>query len=226
MSKSIAPAVGADWTKLLADPDIASHLGTLLQVYRESPAGQRDEALVKAMRQIKNLAKGRKAKPEQVPEGLPVSPNVPEAQPVAAALKATPPFEPDIFTPSWGEDRRRYPRMKCFVAVEIRMEGASVPIWGNLSNASLGGCLVETSTSLDIGEKLNIGLWVANGEIWVKGLVLSGMVTRSNPSFGLRVKFSELDTAERETLRQFLQYVANTTKNYQRQDNYLTQMKR
>jgi PilZ domain len=223
MSKSMTPAAGADWTKLLADPDIASHLGTLLQIYRESPAGERDEALVKALRQIKNLAKG---KPDGLEKTSAVVPGVPEPQPVAATLKATPPFEPDIFTPSWGEDRRRYPRMKCFVAVELRIEGSSNPIWGNLANASLGGCLVETSTSLDNGEKLNIGLWIANGEIWVKGMVLSGMVARSNPSFGIRIRFSDLEAPERETLRQFLQYVASTTKNYQRQDNYLTRMKR
>lgn len=226
MTKPMTPGAGADWTKLLADPDIASHLGTLLQIYRESPPGERDEALLKAMRQIKNLAKGRTADAKPTAEISSASPSVPEPQPVAATLKSTPPFEPDIFTPSWGEDRRRYPRMKCFVAVEIRVEGSSIPIWGNLSNASLGGCLVETSTALDAGKKLSIGLWIANGEIWVKGLVLSGMVTRSNPTFGVRIKFSDLETTERETLRQFLQYVANTTKNYQRQDSYLAQMKR
>lgn len=116
--------------------------------------------------------------------------------------------------------------MQCFVAVEIRVEGASAPIWGNLSNISPGGCFVETATPLHTGVKLNIGLWVANGEIWVKGLVLSGIVTRSNPCFGIRIKFANLESSERETLRQFLKYVESTAKSYQKQQGYLAQMKR
>jgi len=106
------------------------------------------------------------------------------------------------------------------------MEGASTPDWGNLSNISPGGCFVETPAPLNTGVKLNIGLWVANGEIWVKGLVLSGVVTRTNPCFGIRIKFADLEPSERETLRQFLKYVESTTKSHQSQQGYLAQMKR
>ena len=37
--------------------------------------------------------------------------------------------------------------MKCFVAVELRVEGSPNPVWGNLSNTSLGGGFVETVNS-------------------------------------------------------------------------------
>jgi hypothetical protein len=32
-----------------------------------------------------------------------------------------------------------------------------------------------------------IGLWLANGKIWIKGLILTGIVTKSSPSFGVRI---------------------------------------
>ena len=100
--------IGTDWTKLLSDPDLVSHLGKLLQTYREAPADKREEALIAAMRDIKSQTPAAKAAaaaagPNAVP--MPVI-----AAPVPTAAADTPPFEPDIFTPSWGQDRRRYPR--------------------------------------------------------------------------------------------------------------------
>jgi hypothetical protein len=219
MTETKTSAPGADWTRLLTDPEIVSHLGELLQAYRDAEAGQRDQVLHETMRKIKSrgprvqstASASRKPSPEP---------------PVAITSAATPPFEPDIFTPCWGQDRRRYPRMKCFVAVELRIDGSPTPVWGNLSNTSLGGGFVETATPVKTGVKLEIGLWVANGKIWVKGLILNGIVTRSNPTFGVRLKFDNLEPAERETLKQFLKFVESITKSYQTQQGYLAQMKR
>jgi hypothetical protein len=221
MNKSETAAPGADWTKLLTDPQIARHLGELLQAYREAPPEKRDRALLEAMRRIK----GESANPRPVDSPSSSSHSDPIEQVVVTDSSASPPFEPDIFTPSWGEDRRHYPRMKCFVAVELRMEGSPTPVWGNLSNTSRGGCLVETATMLGDGAKLEIGLWVANGKIWVKGLIINGTVTRSN-SFGLRIKFGEMEASERERLREFLKFVENTTKGYHYEHGYLAQIKR
>jgi hypothetical protein len=218
MNETKISAPGADWTKLLADPDIASHLGELLQAYRDAEPARRDQVLRDTMRKIKNEA----AQAQSAASSSKVSLQAP----TATAPAATPPFEPDIFTPCWGQDRRRYPRMKCFVAVELHIDGSPAPVWGNLSNTSLGGGFVETVTPVKTGVKLEIGLWVANGKIWVKGLILNGIVTRSNPSFGVRLKFDNLEPAERETLRQFLKFVESTTKTYESQQGYLAQMKR
>ena len=72
-------------------------------------------------------------------------PRLLQPQPVPTPASASPPFEPDLFSPNWGSDRRRHPRIKCFVAVELRVDETPTPIWGNLSNTSVGGCLVETA---------------------------------------------------------------------------------
>ena len=214
-------ATGTDWTRLLTDPDLVSHLGRLLQTYREAPPDKREQALLEAMRQIKSEAPAKKAVAAAAGAG-----SVKTQAPIPTAPADTPPFEPNIFTPSWGQDRRRYPRIKCFVAVELRMDGSSAPVWGNLSNTSLGGCFVETATPINPGVNVEIGLWVANGKIWVKGMALNGIVTKSNPSFGLRIKFSDLETPERESLRQFLKFVESTTKGYSLEHGYLAQLKR
>ena len=60
-NKKLSPK-GSDWTRLLTDPDLVSHLGKLLQTYREVPPEQREAALLRAMREIKDAAvKAREA---------------------------------------------------------------------------------------------------------------------------------------------------------------------
>jgi PilZ domain len=213
-------AVGTDWTGLLADPDLARNLGKLLQTYRDAPPERREQALLAAMREIKQEAKSSTVvAPSTGRENEP-----PPSLPTVAT--AVPPFEPDVFSPNWGQDRRRHPRIKCFVAVELRVNEGDAPIWGNLSNTSLGGCQIETATMVSGGAKVEIGLWVASGKIWVKGLALSGVVTRTAPAAGsVRVRFAGMDSAEKENLRQFLKYVQETTRAWTSEKSYLQLLK-
>lgn len=222
------PAIkGSDWTRLLTDSDLASHLGQLLQTYREVAPEKREQALLQAMREIKESA----IKARAAAAGTSVA-SVGNQTGVLAGpepVKEAPPFEPDdpdLFTPIAGQDRRRYPRIKCFVAVEVRVGGSAVPIWGNLANVSRGGCLVETATPIPAGGNVEIGLWVASGKIWVKGMLLTGTVTRSSPTSGVRVRFSELDPSEKEHLREFLKFVESTTKKAHSANTYISQLKR
>lgn len=213
-------ALGTDWTGLLADPDLANNLGTLLQTYRDALPERREEALLAAMREIKRKIAARPEGPRKsAVSGEPLP------HPVPTAASATPPFEPDIFSTTWGQDRRRHPRIKCFVAVELHVDGAPAPLWGNLSNTSMGGCQVETAANISGGAKVEIGLWVASGKIWVKGLALNGVVIRSAPAVGVRIRFSSMDPAEKENLRQFLKYVQDTTRASKSEKSYLQLLK-
>jgi hypothetical protein len=213
-------AMGTDWTRLLADPDLSRNLGKLLQTYRDAAPERREEALLAAMREIKQGA----SKGTTVETSAEVAME-PAPQPVPTPATATPPFEPDIFSPNWGQDRRRHPRIKCFVAVELRVNDSDSPIWGNLSNTSLGGCQVETATLISGGAKVEIGLWVTNGKIWVKGMALNGVVTRSAPAGGVRVRFEGMDPTGKESLRQFLKYVQDTTRASKSENSYLQLLK-
>ena len=229
MSDPKYSGTGADWTQLLTDPALVSHLGELLQIYREAAPEKRDQALLEAMRNLKGgNAKAAVAaqSADSSPVAQPAAVAPPTVKPVATSPAFSPPFQPDVFTPTRNEDRRRHARMKCFVAVELRLGNSTVPIWGNLSNTGLGGCFVETATPVPSGVSVEIGLWLANGKIWIKGIILTGIVTKSSPSFGVRIKFSELEPAERESLRHFLKFVESTTKGYYSENGYLAQMKR
>ncbi|MGH9494465.1 MAG: PilZ domain-containing protein [Candidatus Sulfotelmatobacter sp.] len=212
----MSAATGTDWTKILSDPDLVRQVGKLLQAYREAPAEKREDALLSAMREIKAGSPG---------SSKAAAAAMPTPKPVPTPASATPPFEPDLFTPNWGSDRRQHPRIKCFVAVELRVDEASTPIWGNLSNTSAGGCLVETATPVTPGAKVEIALWVPNGKIWVKGFALSGVVTRSGPANGVRVRFDGLPPAERESLRQFLKFVQDTTRSSHSDNGYMQFLK-
>src|ERR1700746_3412723 len=110
----MSAATGTDWTRILSDPDLVRHVGTLLQAYREAPAGKREENLLAAMRQIKSGSP---------PAEKSATKSAPASQPIPTPTSTTPPFAPDFFSPNFGSDRRRNPRIKCFVAGEARGEG-------------------------------------------------------------------------------------------------------
>ncbi len=216
----MSAATGTDWTRILSDPDLVRHVGKLLQAYREAPAEKREETLLTAMREIKA---GASTTAKSARTAAPAPQPIPTPTPTPAS--ATPPFEPDLFSPNWGSDRRRHPRIKCFVAVELRVDEIPNPIWGNLSNTSVGGCLVETAQPVKPGAKVEIGLWVPNGKIWVKGFALSGVVSRTGPSNGVRVNFGGMAPTERDSLRQFLKFVQDTTRASQSEGSYLQLLK-
>ena len=226
---------GKDWTKLLTDPELVGHIGKLLQAYREAAPDKREEALLAAMRQIRAQSGGTKSIPLAKAASASLTAPATAAATVELAAKTKepvaepamkPPFVPDLFTPSFGQDRRTYPRLRCFIAVELRCEGWDAPVWGNLANVSAGGCLIETMEPVRKSTKLEVGLWANNGKIWVKGIVINGIVTENNPTFGVRLKYTDMDPAERETLRFFLRFVEDTTKSYEKQNGYLAQLKR
>lgn len=217
---------GSDWTRLLTDPDLVSHLSILLQTYREVAPEKRAQALLDTMREIKEKAgreregkgkdKDRKGSQETVRTA-----QLPKPEPIAE----TPPFEPDLFATTTGLDRRRFTRMKCHVAVEIRVEGTYTPVWGNLLNIGRGGCMVETVRGVPADKALEIGLWIASGKIWVKGVVLSGVSTRATTSPGVRVQFSRAELSEKEHLREFLKFVEGEARKSQSENSYVAKLK-
>jgi len=213
----MSAAMGTDWTRILSDPDLVRQVGKLLQAYREAPVEKREEALLNTMREIKAEAAKSGLKSSQPEQDGP--------RPVPTPSSSTPPFAPDLFSPNWSSDRRRHPRIKCFVAVELRVDDAPNSIWGNLSNTSAGGCLVETVSPVKPGAKVEIGLWVPNGKIWVKGFALTGIVTRSAGTNGVRIRFDGMSAEERDNLRQFLKFVQDTTRASQSESSYIQLLK-
>jgi hypothetical protein len=111
------------------------------------------------------------------------------------------------------------------VAVELRVDETAVPIWGNLSNTSASRCLIETAHLVKPDAKVEIGLWVPNGKIWVKGFALSGVVSRRGPANGVPVRFEGMASSERDNLRQFLKFIQQTNRACQTENGYFNLLK-
>lgn len=84
---------------------------------------------------------------------------------------------------------------------------------------------METAKAVKPGAEVEIGLWLPNGKIWVKGFALTGVVTRSGPTTGVRVRFGSMSASERDNLRQFLKFVQETTRASKSENSYIQMLK-
>lgn len=107
----------------------------------------------------------------------------------------------DAFQTQRANERRRWPRVKCSVSVEIRREGHSV-IWGKASDLGEGGCFVEMPIPLAADTNFEIGLWLGETKLQVHGEVASVA-----PGFGNGVRFLGLAPEHLEHLRCFIQSI-------------------
>jgi len=99
-------------------------------------------------------------------------------------------------------DRRKHPRLKCTISVELNPEGQAAPIWTKASELGMGGCFVEMPIPLKAGTKLKIGLWIKDEK-----LRLSGKVVSSRPGFGIGVQFLEVSPEDHARLAKYLQSI-------------------
>ncbi len=117
------------------------------------------------------------------------------------------------------KNRRTYPRMKGRVTIEFRPDGSDVPILGNLTNISLGGCYVETSVILAPESKLLFNFSIDEGTLQAEGSVV-----RADPGMGLAIKFKEGNRDSRAHLQKILDFVDRTTRMYD--NEYLARLGR
>jgi diguanylate cyclase (GGDEF)-like protein len=107
------------------------------------------------------------------------------------------------------KDRRSHPRMKCRVTIEMHTETGGTPLFANLTDVSLGGCYIETSTILAAGSKIKVGFSMDDAS-----LSAEGVVARLDPGSGLAVQFRELNREGRERMLKILEFVQKTTTFY------------
>ncbi len=98
-----------------------------------------------------------------------------------------------------GSERRQHPRLKCSISAELRPEGQVAPIWGKVSDLSVGGCFVEMPIPLRPGTSIKAGLWIQDKKLWANAKVVS-----SRPGFGIGLQFMAIAPEDQERLRQFL----------------------
>src|SRR5215467_1439647 len=107
------------------------------------------------------------------------------------------------------KDRRAHPRLKCRVTIEVHTEAGGLPMYANLTDISMGGCYVETSTILTAGSKINMRFSMDDS-----GLSAEAVVTRLDPGAGVAVQFREMNREARERMFKILEFVQKTTTYY------------
>jgi len=107
------------------------------------------------------------------------------------------------------KDRRAHPRLKCRVTIEVQTEAGGIPLFANLTDISLGGCFIETSTILAAGTKIKLGFSMDDA-----GLFAEGVVMRLDPGSGVAVQFHELNREARERMFRIIEFVQKTTTFY------------
>jgi len=107
------------------------------------------------------------------------------------------------------KDRRAHPRMKCRVTIELHTEAGGVPMFANLTDISMGGCFVETSTILSPGSQIKLSFSMDD-----PGLRAEGVVTRLDPGSGIAVQFREMNREARDRMFKILEFVQKTTTFY------------
>jgi diguanylate cyclase (GGDEF)-like protein len=107
------------------------------------------------------------------------------------------------------KDRRTHPRMKCRVTIEMKTDAGPAPVFANLTDISLGGCYVETSTILSPGSKIKLNFSMDD-----PNLNTEGTVARLDPGSGFAVQFREMNREARERMFKIIEHVQKSNTFY------------
>jgi PilZ domain len=104
-------------------------------------------------------------------------------------------------------ERRRYPRVKTPVQVELRPEDSAAPLRVETSDISATGCYVEMSMTLAVGSRLSIVLWLGGEKVTAKGVVRT-----QHPQFGNGIEFVGMFKGDQDKLARHLEAISNKNK--------------
>ncbi len=104
------------------------------------------------------------------------------------------------------KDRRSHPRIKCRVTIEMETEPGGPPMFANVTDVSLGGCFVETSTIVSPGSRIKLVFSMDDAT-----LSAEGVVARLDAGTGVAVQFREMNREGRERMFKILEFVQKTT---------------
>jgi PilZ domain len=99
-------------------------------------------------------------------------------------------------------ERRRYPRFKCVLPVEIRFPGVSYPSLGQTTDISLGGCYISSSYNMRVGAEIELKVWVGD-----TGVKTTAIVRTLDPGVGNGIEFTGLDETGKQVLSEHLDHL-------------------
>jgi hypothetical protein len=113
------------------------------------------------------------------------------------------PAGPDTYTSPRAGDRRHHARFKCFISALLRVQDSQLPLWGQVTDISQGGCYVQLPEPLKVGTKLRLELLMKLANLRGEGVVCS-----CHPGRGMGIKFVEMSNEYRDQVRQFVKWFA------------------
>jgi len=99
-------------------------------------------------------------------------------------------------------ERRKHPRFKVGLSVEVHAEGSDTPLRCATSDISLGGCYIESMYPFPVGTCLELKLQVSDT------LLIFAKVVTCDPQFGNGIQFTKMLPEDREQLSKFLDQLA------------------
>lgn len=100
--------------------------------------------------------------------------------------------------PQPDSERRRYPRLKAKIPVEIRCSN-SAPMRTSTDEVSLCGCYIETMFTLEVGTRLSLFLSCEDQKI-----ATNAVVATKYPQVGNGIDFIDIAPEDRLKLGEFL----------------------
>lgn len=127
-------------------------------------------------------------------------------------------------TPDYAA-QRRFPRIKCFIAVQLRPESDHGLVLGNLSDVSLGGCGLESAIHVPASTPVALSPLTAAGELWVRGVAVNSRFSEGTSSFHIGVKFLEepIPSAEHRP-QEFVQFIEQAAAQQAPRGDYLNKL--
>ena len=105
-------------------------------------------------------------------------------------------------------ERRRYPRVKVSIPLELHSAGNTAPLRTQNDEISLCGCYIETMFTLEVGVKLGLTLWLGEEKV-----TATAVVATRYPQVGNGIEFIEMAPEHRLKLSQFISDAEQQTKN-------------
>jgi c-di-GMP-binding flagellar brake protein YcgR len=103
-------------------------------------------------------------------------------------------------TPQERDDRRRYPRVKAQIPVELLPSGTAIPMRTVTEEISLCRCYIPSMFTLEVGKTLHVTLSLHEERIRA-----SAVVATKFPNIGNGIDFIDMDPNDRMKLHKYIE---------------------
>jgi c-di-GMP-binding flagellar brake protein YcgR len=148
--------------------------------------------------------------------------NIP-AEPTLAQTPETVIHSEPVPPPQAYPAQRRHPRVRCFLAVQLRPADDQNLLVGKLSDVSLGGCGIESPTPVKSGSQVALCPLAAAGALWVEGIVVNTRLAEGATGYHIGVRFHDED-APTHNVKEFVRFVEEASAKQRPSNFYLNRL--